>query len=89
MNGTAKSQQSYLHTTVFHDILKAKCPPEEKSELRLFHESFGIVAAGIETTTKALVVGMYHLLSQPKLLHRLKEELRSAFSDPDAAPILA
>ena len=47
-----------------------------------------IVGAGTHTTSWILTVIAFHLISQPPLLRRLKEELRAAHPNPSSKPTL-
>ncbi|KAH8896733.1 cytochrome P450 [Thozetella sp. PMI_491] len=65
----------YDRPTVFSDILGSSLPEEEKTVFRLVAEGFGLVGAGTETTSWAMTVLSYHLLTKPELLDRLRESL--------------
>ena len=47
-----------------------------------------MVAAGTLTTAFALSVATYHLLENPRMLRRLKDDLRAAIPDPSQNPRL-
>jgi cytochrome P450 len=64
------------HTAFFHEVLKSDLPPSEKSAERLAQEMLIVVAAGAETTAKALTWITFHLLNKPELLQRLLDELQ-------------
>lgn len=70
----AKQKMSTL-PTLFHELLDANLPPEEKSFARLSEECQSIVGAGTETTAHALEVICFHLLDNPDKLQKLREEL--------------
>ncbi|EPS25624.1 hypothetical protein PDE_00558 [Penicillium oxalicum 114-2] len=61
--------------TLFHALLESDLPPEEKAAPRLSQEVFTVIAAGGETTAKNLATVSYHLLSNPDILAKLREEL--------------
>jgi cytochrome P450 len=46
-----------------------------------------IVIAGMETTAQTLTALIYHLLSNPPILKRLKAELELAMPDPSQLPV--
>lgn len=52
-------------------------PGGEKSDARLGDEAQLIVAAGLITTSWALSVASFHIINNPKVLQKLREELRS------------
>ncbi|KAL8787770.1 MAG: hypothetical protein Q9195_007639 [Heterodermia aff. obscurata] len=71
--------------TIFPSILHSSLPPSEKSNLRLRDEAFIMLGAGTLTTSWALTVATFYLLSLPPVLTRLKTELRTAIPDPDSS----
>ena len=72
-------------TTVFHSLLNSDLPISEKSSGRLAEEAVLLVGAGTHTTSWALSVATFHLLSQPNTLRKLKAELAAAIPDPSAS----
>ncbi|OJJ72828.1 hypothetical protein ASPBRDRAFT_124116 [Aspergillus brasiliensis CBS 101740] len=60
----------------FHEVLKSDLPPSEKSAERLAQEMLIVVAAGAETTAKALTWITFHLLDKPEIMQRLLDELQ-------------
>jgi cytochrome P450 len=66
------------HRTIFHDVLTSKLPPEEKTIERLADDAQMVVMAGTLTTAAALEIIHFWLLSQPKTLQKLKNELTIA-----------
>ncbi|KAH7333290.1 cytochrome P450 [Rhexocercosporidium sp. MPI-PUGE-AT-0058] len=82
---TQKSLKTSKHLTIYHEILDSKLPPEEKTPSRLAGEALVVIGAGTETTAWNLTIAFYYLLSLPKILLKLKAELRDAIPDPDGA----
>jgi cytochrome P450 len=80
-NGRDDLHTSSSHSTIFHDILSSKLPEDEKSTDRLADEAFLLVAAATETTSWTLTVATFHLLANPQILRRLKEELKGVYPD--------
>lgn len=74
--------------TVFATLLDSDLPPEELSLTRLQHEAISLIGAGIETTKRALSVASFHILDNPAILARLREELISAIPNPESPPPL-
>lgn len=70
-------------TTIFHSLLNSDLPLSEKAPERLAGEGILLVGAGTHTTSWALSVAAFHLLSQPDLLRKLKKELETAAPDPN------
>lgn len=75
--------------TLFLDILDSSLPASEKTTARLSDEAAGVVGAGIQTTKWALVVTFFHIIDNPQVLQRLRQELRSAFPDSRNTPSLS
>jgi len=70
------------HATIFHTLLQSDLPTSEKSTLRLAEEAMLLVGAGTHTTSWIITVIAFHLISNPPLLRRLREELRTAIPNP-------
>lgn len=81
----SENYQNVAHPVLFHDILDSKLADSDKSVSRLREEAFQVVGAGIITTAWTLSVATFHLLANPRILRRLKEELTSAMPDPSAS----
>lgn len=76
------------HPTLFHEILQSNLPASDKSVNRLKDEAAIVVGAGTLTTSWALSVATYHLLASPRILEKLKTELKSAIPNSDG-PVVA
>lgn len=74
--------QSLTHPVVFHEILQSKLPESDKTVAHLREEAFTIIGAGTVTTSRILSVVIYHLIASPRILRKLKIELKSAITDP-------
>ena len=72
--------------TLFHAIDKSNLPPNEKSPLRLKQEGLTVLFAGGETGSTLLSHTMYHLLANPKVLEKVKEEILEAAGDSKEWP---
>ncbi|GJC88005.1 cyrochrome P450 monooxygenase [Colletotrichum liriopes] len=72
--------------TVFGSLLESDLESVEKGSLRLADEAAAVVGAGTETTSWALAVITYHLLTKPQLLKKLQDELKSVVDDPKHLP---
>ncbi|KAL4780079.1 cytochrome P450 [Aspergillus varians] len=70
--------------TVFSDMIQGDLPAIEKADRRLQDEAQLVIGAGLTTTGWALTVGTFYLLSNPKVLARLRRELDDAL--PEHAP---
>lgn len=80
-----KNYQDLAHPVLFHEILDSKLTDSDKSVSRLREEAFQVVGAGIITTAWTLSVASYHLLANPRILRKLKEELLSVMPDPNTS----
>ncbi|KAE8548914.1 hypothetical protein EYB25_009297 [Talaromyces marneffei] len=76
--GLNNQHQDTKHATIFHELLNSNLPEEEKSNARLGHEAQLIVAAGLITTSWALAVASFHIISNPDVSRNLRRELTSA-----------
>ena len=89
INGENEAHMVVAHKTVLSSLLASDLPPEELSVTRLRHEAEGLVGAGIDTTKSALSLASFHILDNPEILRRLREELMNAIPDPRNPPPLA
>jgi cytochrome P450 len=69
------------HKTIFSELLNSDLPLEEVSAKRLGEEANIILGAATETTKGALTVATFHLLNNPTLQKKLREELVSAIPE--------
>ncbi|KAJ8111309.1 hypothetical protein OPT61_g6064 [Boeremia exigua] len=76
----------YDRPTVFGTILESDLVSLEKEPQRLADEAAGIIGAGTETTSWAMAVMTYHLLTKPELLTKLRAELQTVVTDPKKLP---
>ncbi|KAJ0159761.1 Trichodiene oxygenase [Colletotrichum tanaceti] len=76
----------HARPTVFGSLLESDLESVEKGSLRLADEAAAVVGAGTETTSWALAVITYHLLTKPELLEKLQAELRTVVDDPRHLP---
>lgn len=76
----------YDRPTIFADLLQSELDESEKGTDRLVEEAVTIVNAGTETTSWALSVITYFLLSQPETMGKLQAELATVVDDPRHLP---
>lgn len=70
------------HPTIFHEILQSNVSAEsDQTVSRLKDKALIVVGAGTLTTSWALSVAIYHLLASPRILAKLKTELREIYSN--------
>ncbi|KAF2970083.1 hypothetical protein GQX73_g3437 [Xylaria multiplex] len=72
--------------SIFHSIDQSSLPPHEKSPLRMEQEAITVLAAGSETTARVLAHTIFHLLQNPDILAKVKEELFNAIGDSGQLP---
>ncbi|KAI1482460.1 cytochrome P450 [Daldinia eschscholtzii] len=72
--------------TIFAEVLKSDLPEQEKSMSRLLGEAAALMTGGTGTVAWTLGITTYYLLTQPKLLDKLNDELREVVSDPKSLP---
>ncbi|KAH7136336.1 cytochrome P450 [Dactylonectria macrodidyma] len=72
--------------TIFHEILRSDIPDQEKSTPRLVDEAMVLAIAGADTTASTMVALTYHVLSDPAIFTRLRQELESVMPSPDQPP---
>ena len=77
-----------LPPTIFHAIDNSSLPFEEKSKERLAQESFVLIAAGTDTTSRAFTYALYHLIANPEILKRLQGELSAIMPQRTSSPDL-
>ncbi|GLI81039.1 hypothetical protein PoHVEF18_009408 [Penicillium ochrochloron] len=72
--------------SVIEKLSSPDMPEHFRGADNLTDEGFSLVIGGTETTARSLSLGMYHLLSDPHLLNKLREELRSVMPTPESKP---
>ncbi|KAJ5671881.1 cytochrome P450 [Penicillium longicatenatum] len=65
-----------------------KVPPSEKKAKRLQEDATFFMLAASDAPSEALVITSFHILDNPEVLRRLKDELFSAFPDVTSIPSL-
>jgi cytochrome P450 len=73
---------NYDRPTIFDSMLRSDLDAHDKEPQRLADEAAAVVGAGTETTSWALSVITFHLLTKPKLLANLTHELQRVVDDP-------
>jgi cytochrome P450 len=74
----AQSPDDQGPRTLVHSIIQSKLPPSEKEFGRVFDEMTTTTGAGFETTAAVIRIAAYHVYSDPKILKRLRDEVRAA-----------
>ncbi|KFZ02530.1 hypothetical protein V501_09537 [Pseudogymnoascus sp. VKM F-4519 (FW-2642)] len=78
-----------LSKTIFHSLIRNQNLPEaEKSDKRLADQAGVLLGGRTDTTASTLAYTTYHLLSNPRILKKLRDELISAILDPQDMPPL-
>jgi len=82
MKSKAAGEKSDSKESVYSGVLdNPNLPPQEKSILRLEQEGALLVLAGTESPAKTLTVIFCHLLSNPKILSKLRDELSTVLGN--------
>ncbi|KAA8566069.1 hypothetical protein MFRU_039g00150 [Monilinia fructicola] len=84
----AAHQEGKDGKTVFDEIFDSKISDYEKRRLRLLQEAQNISIAGTETTAWTLSALTFYLLSNPKVLIKLRAELKTVLPDSSVEPTL-
>ena len=84
-----EDQEERSRATVFHAILNSDLPPAEKSLGRLHQEGLETIAAGTETSSRALTWATYNVLSTPGLQEKLRAEVRTVITETTSEPELS
>ncbi|EAT85300.2 hypothetical protein SNOG_07834 [Parastagonospora nodorum SN15] len=79
---------TYDRPTIFGSLLRSDLDLLDKEPQRLADEAAAVVGAGTETTSWALSVMTYHLLTKPEILAKLTKELQTVVQDPQRLPRL-
>ncbi|CAA9958673.1 Cytochrome P450 [Pyrenophora teres f. maculata] len=77
---------TYDRPTIFASLLASDLELWDKGPQRLADEAAAVVGAGTETTSWALAVMTFHILTQPAILAKLTKELNSVVDDPKNLP---
>jgi cytochrome P450 len=84
---TVEKTENEMKPTIFHGLLSnSNLPESEKATPRLVHEARILLAAGTDTTASTLATITYHLLANPEILKRLKDELLIAIPEQEKMP---
>ena len=74
--------------SIFRTLLDSDLPPSDKSVYRLMQDAQTLLGGGIVTTTMALTLATYYILSDEPLLKALTHELAAAIPHPAYPPPL-
>lgn len=72
-----------IEKSIFAEIIRnEKLPPQERELGRLVDEGNFLMSAGTDAPSQVLTIALFHILRNPDITQRLKEELASAMPDP-------
>jgi cytochrome P450 len=78
-----------IHSTIFHAFLRSdELPAADRNIEHFTDEAQTLVGAGQITTATTLAAITFHVLDNPEVLRRLKEELAEAMPNPRLLPTL-
>lgn len=72
--------------TIFHSIDQSGLPSKEKTPLRLYQEGLTVLFAGGEIGSRLLAHTIFHLLKNPDILSKVKEEILEVASNSNRIP---
>lgn len=81
-----KTHETSSNMALFQCISDSNLPAHEKSAKRLAHEAVVVISAAAETTSRALSITMFYILSEPQVLRRLRDEIDIAMPDYSILP---
>lgn len=73
----------------YEAILGSSLPAEDKRVNRIAQEVLTLLVGGSSSTSRVMTRLIYHLASEPKMLARLREELRTVIQENSVVPDLA
>ena len=79
--GKPAADQDKANGNIFETLLNSDLPPEERSGERLVEDAQIIVGAGSTTTSSALALATYYIITDPAILNKLMTELKTAMPD--------
>lgn len=79
----AEDSRKESNPIIVSALRNPKLPSAERRIDRLIDEGTIVIFAGTETTSRALSVGMFYLLSEKVHIQRIREELKALPSKPD------
>lgn len=68
---------------LMESILRSTLPSREKTRNRMAQEGFSVLVASGDTIARTLTTAVYHLLANPHVLGRLREELVTVLPGPN------
>ena len=71
---------------LFLSICESSLPGCEKEVERLAQEGFVMVSAGGETTSRVLTMTLFHIVSNPRVLERLQNDIMMVMPDATRSP---
>ncbi|KAL9074546.1 MAG: hypothetical protein Q9157_004341 [Trypethelium eluteriae] len=74
--------------SIFSQLLDSNLPASELESHRLMEEGVAVIGAAIDTTKWSTVVIIFHILQNPIVLERVRQELDKAIPDPSSLPPL-
>ena len=83
----AQGKRNTGQRTIFYDILTTdQVRPQEKETEHLVTEAQAAVGAGTVTTAHTLSILIYHILSNPEILARIRSEIKTTLPDVQTKP---
>ncbi|KAJ5937807.1 cytochrome P450 [Penicillium verhagenii] len=83
------SSETESQGNIFDSLSHTSVPVRERTLSRLQDEGLILLAAGTETTARALAVCAFHLATNKLLMQKLRSELKDVMPSPDSHPTWA
>ncbi|KAK3984634.1 cytochrome P450 [Cladorrhinum sp. PSN332] len=83
MRDLDKIPTSKADKTIVHGILRSDMPKEELHIDLLKDHAVSLLGAGVASAQWTLTIAMFHIISDPSVYNRLKDELVTAMPDPN------
>lgn len=80
------SSDSEARSNIFDSLSHPSVPSRERTLSRMQDEGLILLAAGTETTARALAVCAFHLAANKTLMQKLRSELKDVMPSPDSRP---
>lgn len=76
-SGINRANKEQFSHNLYHALLTSDLLTDLKKPERMAHEGFVILLAGSDTTARTMGVAVYHLIANPHLAQRSREELKT------------
>ncbi|KAK5999321.1 hypothetical protein QM012_005596 [Aureobasidium pullulans] len=82
----AEEKEKIKPKTLFHAIDRSQLAGDEKNPQRMYQEGLTVLFAGGETGSRLLAHTMFHLLDNPDILEKVKDEIAGVYRSSNGSP---